>query len=279
MAAARQRLISRFSRAAGAGFPGTGPVMPRQIYGLGLLLLLVLFVMLTFRGRPPKALDRVFAAPPATEEVLAERRAQVAKIMNGALHDPPDGAPFAETPGYQRLLRKMIDHQRPEDVVTNAPLLDYDVALRSPELQRGETVKVRGVVAAQDAIKLSEPIFELTDVWRVVLTDTEGDNGVIVDLPERPPALEARRNIVEVTGLFYRLVTFESKKGETRTAPYLVARTLAVVPEVRDTTAPLSDPAVVLLMLGMGAMIVWGVFRVFSAQRRPTVRWRAPHLS
>jgi len=277
--AARQQLISRFQKAASSGFPGTGGGVPRQIYALGLLLLLVLFVMLTFRGRVPKAVDRVFAAPPASEEVLAERREKVGKILGGALHDPPDGAPFLETPGYQRLMRKMIDHVRPEDVVKDAPLLDYDLALRSPELQRGETVKVRGIVLAQDAIKLSQPLFELTDVWRVVLTDSNGDNGVIVDMPARPPLLEEKRDIVEVVGLFYRLVTFESKKGQTSTTPYLVARELVVVPEVRDVTAPFADPAVVILMLGMGAMIVWGVFRVFAGQRRPTVRWRAPHLS
>ena len=272
-------MAGRFSKAASTGFPGTGGGVSRQIYALGLLLLLMVFVMLTFRGRVPKAVDRVFSAPPATEAAIAERRANIAKLWGGALHDPPDGRAFAETPGYRRLLARLIDdHGTAGDIVKDAPLLDYDLAIRSPELQRGETVKIRGVVAGHSAVKLNEPVFELTDVWRVIVTDTEADNGVVVDLVERPPLLEEQRNIVEVNATFYRLVTFESEKGDTRTAPYLLARSLAVVPEARDSTAPLSDPAVVVLMLGMAAMIVWGVVRVFSSRARPTVRWRAPHL-
>ena len=268
-------MATRFER-AGAGFPGTGPVIPRQIYALGVLLLGLLFVLLTYKGDVPRAVERVFAAPPATEGLLAERRAHLKGVLGGAYLDVPDGASFRESEGYRKLLARLIDHQRPDDVVKDPPLLDYEGALRNPDLQRAETVKVRGLVNWHGAQKLSQRVFELEDVWRVFLTDINGDDGLAVDLTIRPPALEERRTVVEVTGEFYRLLGFESEKGENRIVPYLLARSLTVVPEVRDTTSALRDPAVVILMLGMAAMIVWGVFRVFS--QRPAVRWRAPHI-
>jgi len=45
------------SLSTGAGFGLTGGF--GRIYGLALLLLVLLFVMLTFRGRAPRALERV----------------------------------------------------------------------------------------------------------------------------------------------------------------------------------------------------------------------------
>lgn len=270
--------MSRFTKATGSGFPGTGLAPARQIWALGMLLLFVLFVMLTFRGKVPQVVERVFAPPPATEETLQKHKETIGAIANGAYYDAADGAPFMETPGYGRLLQRLTDHVRPGDLVENPPLFDYDLAMRAPEQQRGETVKVRGLVNERWAQKLDHPVFQLTDVWRVVLTDVNGDDGLYVDVVEKPPELDPRHSIVEFTGTLYRLVGFESKKGENRTVPYLLARSLVVVPERRDITSPFADPKVVLLLLGMAAMIVWGVFRVFSSQRRPQVRWRAPHL-
>lgn len=253
----------------------------RQIYGLGLLLLLVLFVMIAFRGRAPRALERAFATPPqVSEKDTEDRRATVLQRLEGAWYDPPDNAPFLETPGYQRLLRMLTDHVRPGDVVADPPRFDREGALRAADMQRSDQFVVRGVVNDLWAEKLDTPIFQLTDVWRVVLNDGDGEDGIVVDLVEKPPAVETRRETVEVRGYFYRLVRFENKAGKRVTMPYLVARNMTVVPGEQRAVLRIDDPAMLLVMLGIIAMVVWGLLRVVASRpRRPTVKLRSPHLS
>ncbi len=246
---------------------------------MGLLLLAMLFFMLTFRGKAPPVLDRVFAAQSATEPAIAERRQVTAGMLDGAYHDPADRAPFTQTPGYTRLLRMLTDHVRPGDIVADPPLFDRNLAMVYPELQRGETVKVRGIVAAYWAEILDNPVFELHDVWRVFLTDGDGEDGIVIDVMNRPPAFEQQRDLVEVTGVFYRLVTYESEGGKVREIPYLLARSLVVVPDA-PRESPFNSSSLVIVLIGLSAMVIWGIVRVIKARPRPQgIRWRAPHIN
>ncbi|HEX6812397.1 MAG TPA: hypothetical protein VF384_12285 [Planctomycetota bacterium] len=276
--ATRSRSLASFVNAQasrGTGFAlNTG-----RIYGLGLLLLAMVFFMVTFRGRAPQALEKVF--PVATDDaVLEQRRKDLATVVGGAWLDPVDGTGFAETPGYRRLIQMLNDHVRPGDVITEPPLFNRELAMRAPDMQRGEVVRVRGLVADLWAEKLDERVFEVTDVWRVFLTDNEAEDAVVVDVVmPQPPALTPQRDTVEITGHFYRLVSYEDNKGKVRKIPYLLARSLRVVPEERRSALPLRDPATLILILALSGMVAWGVIRVVSSRaRRPTVQWRAPHL-
>jgi hypothetical protein len=278
MARRNSDAAGRFARKA-SGFPGTGASVPRQIYFLGILLLLLVFFMLTFRGQVPRAVERAFAPPQSADVDVSKRREELAKEHGGAWLEVRDGTGFVETPGYGRLLYTLIDHVRPGDIVADPPLLDRELAIRAPDLQRSEVVKVRGIAADVRAVKLDTPIFQLHDVWRIFITTVSADDAVVVDVAERPPKIEARRDVVEFTGTFYRLVGYEGQKGDHREIPYLLARSIRVVPEERDTSSWLDDPARAVLMLALAAMIVWGVLRVAHARSRtPSVRWRAPHL-
>lgn len=267
-----------------APVPGRLPsqVLPAglgRIYGLGLLLLVMVFFMLTFRGRPPRALERVFAPVAADPETVAARRQEVANLQGGAWLDPRDGAGFAETPGYRRLLQMLIDHVRPGDVVEDPPLFDYQQAMLAPDLQRAKVVKVKGTCVEHWAQKLDQPVFQVTDVWRVVVTDGTGEDGMYVDVIEQPPALIARRSQVEIVGQFYRVLRYQTVTGETRDVPYLLARSLRVVTEEAPASAfNLSDPANIVLLVAVAGMLAWGCLRVIYSRRRPVVRWRAPHL-
>lgn len=275
--ARRQSPTARFGRVASAGFPGVA-TGTGQIYLLMLALLFVLFMMIATRGKVPHVLEKVFAAPPATPESIASRRTEVAKALNGAYYDPADGTDFAETEGYRRLLGKMIDHVRPGDVVAEPMLLDRNLAMASPDVQRGETLKVRGVVADYVCIKLDRPLFQLTDVWRLWITDDEGENGIVVDLTEKPPSLVTQRDKVDVVGTFYRLVRYDSRKGGTRELPYMIARTASLSAE--QTARSGNDGALMMvILLALAGMIVWGIVRIFrSRARTPVIRWRAPHI-
>lgn len=274
----RQSPTTRFGQMASASFPGLGSGTG-VIYMLGLMLLAVLFFMTAYRGKVPHAIDKVFAAPPPTEQTLVARHEVVAGLLGGAWLDPVDGSPFAETEGYRRLLQKLIDHVRPGEFVAEPPLFDRSLAMTSPDLQRSETVRLRGIVANYDAEKLDTPVFQLGDVWRVWLTDRDKDNGVVVDLVEKPPRFATKEDIVEIDASFYRLVRYDTRDGNRREIPYLLGRNLRVLPNPNAGQDGLQGPMMLLLLVAIGGMLVWGLLRVFNSRpKAPVVRWRAPHI-
>ena len=259
----------------GAGFAGGAG----RIYGLVLLLLVMVFFMVTFRGKVPKAIERVFQEP-VNESALEQKRIDLTTLVGGAYLDPADGAGFAETAGYRRLIQMLIDHVRPGDVVADPPLFNRELAMRAPDLQRGEVVKLRGLVAFHRAMKLDHPVFQVDAVWRVWLTDGGGEDGVVVDLVmPQPPALTEQRDPVEIVAHFYRLVTYKTEKDKVIQVPYLLARDMRLAPEEPRSAFGGVDPAIAILLVALTAMIAYGVIRVVSARaRRPTVQWRAPRL-
>jgi hypothetical protein len=269
---------------AGAGQNIPTPGIPAsswsKVWGLGLMLLLLVAFLFLFRGRVPRAVERSFAATPPDPAVIEDRHREVAAMQGGAWYDAPDGADFAETPGYRRLLGLMIDHAPSGDVVEKPPPFDYELALRTPDLQRANVVRVRGYVAKTWAQKLEQPVFQMTDVWRVVVTEGPGENGMVVDVIDRPPALETERDLVELDARFYRLLRYVNPQGKKVELPYLLARSLKVVPEEARPTlgASLADPANIVLLIAIAGIVAFATVRVIKSRRRPTVRWRAPHL-
>lgn len=282
------------------------PFGVRQIYAFGILFLLVLFMMLFFRGQVPAAVEKVFAnqganatadgeqapgeqvpgqqgaqtgqpqqpEPPKVD--LAERRRIVAEKLAGSWHDVPDGSNFAETPGYRKLLSTLTGHMTAGGRVDNPPAFDREVAMKTPELLRSETFRVRGYVSGHWAAKLDQPVFALGDVWRVVLADGDGDNGIVIDVAEQPPALDVQRDLVEVDAQFYRVVRYQNAKGLARDVPYLIARSLRVVHEERRSLFDFTDPMNLVMAVALGAMVIWGTLRVVSSRKAPRVQWRAP---
>jgi len=267
------------SLSTGAGFGLTGGF--GRIYGLALLLLVLLFVMLTFRGRAPRALERVFEQPAVVDDaMLAARREQVAQLFGGAFVDAADIDGFRETPGYRRLIQVLSDHTPPASEAAAAPpLFDREAALHTPDLLRGQQFKVRGYIGKHWAQKLDQPVFQVTDVWRAVVADQDAEGGIIVDVVDRPPALREQRDEVEFVGYFYRLVRYETAANRVVEVPYLLARSLSIVPDAPPAGPAVADPATLVVLVAMAGMVVWGMVRVLRTHRsRPVVRWRAPYL-
>jgi hypothetical protein len=272
------RRFSKFvsaSLASGTGFAGG----LGRIYGLMLLLLVMVFFMLVFRGKAPRAIERVFTSPVARDQAALEaRHARFVDLAGGAYLDPKDGETFAETAGYRRLIGGLIDHVRPGDVVEDPPLFDRELAMQAPDLQRGEIVKVVGYVAKHWAQKLDQPIFQIADVWRAVVADADGEDGVVVDFVAQPPSIVEQRDKVEFVATFYRLVSYQTTSGASIEIPYLLAREMKKLPDEQRSPVGLGDPASIVLLVALAAMVVWGVMRVVKSKgQRPTVRWRAPH--
>jgi hypothetical protein len=91
-------------------------------------------------------------------------------------------------------------------------------------------VRIRGLLGGLSAFKLETPVHDITYVWRGTIAQPDGTETAVFDLVEDPPPLELRRSVVEVEGVLYRTVAYENRDGAQRVAPYLIVRTVRVLP-------------------------------------------------
>lgn len=158
-----------------------------------------------------------------------EVRKRLLTLLEGALLDTENGQDFVETSGYRRLLEKIQEYSPEEFAAKVTRSLDYASAIQDPDAWRGEFVRVRGVIVNLSAEKLATPMLGHADVFRGIVAQTEGSDGVVFDVLEPPPIqqFDTRRDLVDVEGVFFRTVTYENRAGKQVRAPYLIARTLA----------------------------------------------------
>ena len=199
-----------------------------------------------------------------TVEVRVPRET-VDERWEGTLAEAVDGQDFGESPGYRRLLE--ILSQKGEDELKQGVERQLDVAdaLAHPDAWRGKIVRVHGLVAWMQAVKLASPIGDSEDVYRALVTQPDGTAGVAVDFLHPPPAFEIQRDVIEVEGVFLRTVSYENKGGNAVEAPYLIARGLRLLDLNR---APRSTALEGLGKVLIAAAVVFLVIRVMLIFRR-----------
>jgi hypothetical protein len=251
------------------------PEFQRLIWFASLLVFIALFVVYLLQSTPsigvtPATTDAHSSAAPAplSPAELEARQSKLRTLFEGSLSDTQNGDEFRETQGYWRLLQILTSYT-PEEVSQRATrTLDYGSVLHDPDAWRGEFVSVRGIMAYMYAQKLVEKVFGIGDVYRGFLTDADGENGVVFDLPSPPPAFEMRRSPVDIEGILYRTARYETEKGKVRVVPYILARNMRVVEHPRvGATGFLQDHGGTLLVL-MGLAIFGSRLLMYVIQRR-----------
>jgi hypothetical protein len=170
------------------------------------------------------AIPAVESAPQTQDEQSTPIETRLATLFEGALADSKNGEPFAETPGYAKLITSLAAFSR-EEVQTRATTdLDFTAVMADPDRFRGEFVRYRGLIAHIEAHRLDRPISGAIDVYRGVITESDVSEGVWFDMLEPPPAVDLERDVVDVEGVFYRTVRFENRKGQMIEAPWLIVR-------------------------------------------------------
>ena len=256
------------------------PEFQRLIWFASLLVFVALFVVYllqTTETAPSTASSGDQAeshAPALSPAELEARRAKIATLFEGSLTDTQNGDEFRESPGYWRLLQLLTSYT-PEEVAQRATRrLDYASVMNEPDAWRGEFITVRGVLSAMYAVKLKSKVFGIEDVYRGFMTDADGENGLVFDLPSPPPAFEMRRSPIDIEGILYRTARYENEKGKMLVVPYVLARTMRVVASPKVGTAGfLKDHGGTLLVL-MGLAIFTTRLLMYVFQRR--ARRRAP---
>jgi hypothetical protein len=215
--------------------------------------------------------------PPPAEPVAPAVQVPAMQVSG----DAPNGTDFAETEGYRAVLAHALDHA-PGLATDAAPeLLDFDAFVAAPTEHQGRRVVVRGVLGQNwFPVRLRIAVRGVREVYRGVVTadarDEAGDftDGVVFDAVAPLTDVEYGDH-VEMEGIFYRTVTYEAKKGATRTAPYVIARSLHKIDSEAATEGGGFGTGSMLFLSVLLLAIAWFVFRLAHVAR--AARGRTPH--
>lgn len=223
----------RFSQGH-ARVPRSISLVIRVVAFLGLGLLVVQYFERRQEREDEERAESLRRAPAElSPEDQAERDAENARrlsiLYEGALRDTRNGQGYAQTEGYHKLLDTLVQTPDADLVAGSIGELDHVQALQRPDDLRGRTVTLRGLLADLWAYKLDRSFIGGDDVWRAVVLEADGTEPVIVDFVTNPPRVELLRDPVDIHGVFYRTVSYETKLKKTVEVPYLIARTFQIV--------------------------------------------------
>lgn len=259
----------------------------RQVILLMIGLSLIGIVALRYQGRAPEIVEKAFANVPVqlTPEQIAERDRKLEErrransvLFEGALSDSQNGTDFAETAGYLRLLDIVTAYTADEVAAKITGLMKPEDVKQEPDLYRGEFVRVRGVVAGLMTVKLDVASASHTEVFRGVVTQPDGESGAVAfDLVSPPPKFDLQRTVVDVEGVLYRTVRYQTRTGKVKRAarevfdhdgvveiPWMIARTMKIAdlpPATGIATVLTGKSTWILPILGLAAVGFWFVLR------------------
>ena len=196
------------------------------------------------------------AKPAAAPQAAAAQPApppQLSTLWDGALVDSANGDAFGESDGYRKLLQN-LNAMSVDEAASHAPAtLDYKLAMKDPGSLRGQWVKVRGLLVQVDAERLDHPLDGAVDVWRGWVADTDGSDPVAFDILERPTGIELQKDLVDVEGIFYRTVKYETQKDAVKEVPYILAQRVTRVDQAALERHGIADGwALILIILALG---------------------------
>jgi hypothetical protein len=237
----RGRDWNRVSRVTGtAASPAVTKIIVRIAIGVALLGALVMVVQRT--GIPLlKEPEVVRPARNADDPVQAkEWRDFATRHFGEEIHDVVDDRDFEPEPQWRKALEVTagLDDAYIAKNVRFDLSRHFDEVMKDPAAFRGQFVHIRGVVwKSFRAYKLFQPIAGRGDFYRGHISDDDPDSPVVsFDLLDRPEGFEKDDyETVEMDAVFYRTAEYEAdpkpgeKKGPTRRAPWLIAKTFRVV--------------------------------------------------
>jgi len=204
-------------------------------------------------------------------EPSGDRQAIVSGLFQGALVNAADGTDFSAGPAYVRLLEH-VQGMSAEDFSSRVSgRLDWEDAVAHPAQWRGEFVRMRGLCAQLEPVKVRGAGEDLPDVYRGFIGQPDGLSEVVAfDAVVPPGPVEINKDVLDVEGVFYRTVRYEARTGVMREVPYLIVRNLSVfVPPVTSLST-----GALLLRIGLVAAVAVAAALLMlrlSARRRPPI--------
>lgn len=164
-------------------------------------------------GDPSPVSSTTTAVPAATgiPTATAEPDRLGAVKFHGLLDAVSDHDDVAQNQAYAVLaahVRRLSDEEARRII---RPDLDYGTILRDPKAARGEMVRVMGLLVRFEPVRLVRGAGPegVEDAWRGWVVDTSGDEAWVFDSLAAPPAVELRRDLVQVEGAFLKVMRYE----------------------------------------------------------------------
>jgi hypothetical protein len=258
--------------------PTANPAIIGKLAGLlSLVGILVAFAIRFHHVEPedsgPDRLDLIKTGTSAAAVALREKdqdenHALAEELFGPELFEVKDWTDLAEEPQWRRAVEVMakLDPQFIDEHLSFKLNRHFEDVMADPAAYRGRFVRMHGVVAPKSygAKKLEKPIAGRIDTYRGQVTDDEVDSPMVFfDVLDRPADFDVGYDEVDIDGIFYRTVTFESRDGKTRKCPWIVGRTVNIAkkPVVAPPSAGIGPAAALTAFLAIVIAIVYLVRR------------------
>ncbi|HNS00529.1 MAG TPA: hypothetical protein PKX48_15565 [Planctomycetota bacterium] len=193
----------------------------------------------------------------------------------GMLAGVKDGEEIEQASLQYRALVAYLSAAAPEAIAEEAVPVEYPLFTTAADSLRGRAVRIKALYLDSFAVALEAKAGDVEFIYRAFLVDPSGNDGYVVDLITPPPRF-AMRTPVETEALFFKLGTYEGRRGP-KASPQFVARELrelgeapaAFLGEETATWRLGALFALCLLLLTAWAFFQWRLTRRSRAGRSP----------
>ena len=200
----------------------------------------------TVKDLAKKADPNAFVPPPAGTGGDVKFEGVLQKVKDGTSIDDQEEA-------YQYLIR-FLSRADASQLAQGSKTVEYPTYAKMPVEMRGYTTKISALFLQSNPIRVDGAPGGVNFIHRTYLSDLSGKEGYVVDLLE-PPGELALTTVVTLDAIFFKLGTYEGKKGSVQ-APLFLGKSLRVVKERMADTVVSKMSGGVMLGVALGTLIV-----------------------
>lgn len=216
-----------------------------------------------------QGVPNAFVPPPVTSGADVKFEGVLNKVKDGTSIDDQDQA-------YQYLIRYLARADG-ATLTQEAKTVEYATYAKLPVEMRGYTTKIAALFLQSNPIRVDSAPGGVNFIHRTYLSDLSGNEGYVVDLLE-PPGDLPLRTVVATEAVFFKLGTYEGKKGVVQ-APLFLGKSLRVVKE-RMADGPVANLSGGLLLgIAVGTMAVMMAVTSFMFRKSKPPAPRGPAAS
>ena len=189
--------------------------------------------------------------------------------FEGVLDQVKDGSSIDDQEQPYQYLIRALSRMEHAQVSKDAKSVDYSYYAKMPVEMRGETVKILALFLQSNPIRVDGAPGGVQFIHRTYLSDLSGAEGFVVDLLE-PPGELASRTLVGLEAVFFKLGTYEGKKGPVQ-APLFVGKGLRTVKErmADGPVANLSGGMILGVAISLMFLMIFLTSRIFKKAKPP----------
>jgi len=200
----------------------------------------------TAKDLAKKADPNAFVPPPAGTGGDVKFEGILQKVKDGTSIDDQEEA-------YQYLIR-YLSRVDGSQLTQESKTVEYSTYAKMPVEMRGYTSKVSALFLQSSPIRVDGAPGGVNFIHRTYLSDLSGKEGYVVDLLE-PPGDLPLKTVVALDAIFFKLGTYEGKKGAVQ-APLFLGKSLRTVKERMASGPVAAMSGGTMLGVAIGALVV-----------------------